>query len=104
MIKVGVDLGGTKIEAIVFGHSEEVLFRERVPTPADSYEEILKAIEGLLHGARDKVKAMKGIDMNLADADAVGIGVGTPGALSHKQVSLKMPTQLSSTAIRSIKI
>ena len=89
MIKIGVDLGGTKIEAIVFGHSEEVLFRERVPTSTESYEAILTAIHGLLNFARDKVKAVHGIDINLSDPAAVGIGFGTPGALSLKTGLIK---------------
>ena len=34
-MRIGVDLGGTKIEAIALSNSGEELYRERVKTPKD---------------------------------------------------------------------
>lgn len=69
-MRVGVDLGGTKIEAIAL-EGGEVRARRRVPTPAaDGYDAILRAIAEL-------VRAVE------AEAGAEGtVGVGTPGAIS----------------------
>lgn len=46
-IRIGVDLGGTKIEAVALGDRGEVLARERVGTPR-GYEQTLDAIAGLV--------------------------------------------------------
>ncbi|MEM6733221.1 MAG: ROK family protein, partial [Myxococcota bacterium] len=47
--RVGVDLGGTKIEAIVLGPTGEITRRERVPTPArEGYDAIVEAIGQLV--------------------------------------------------------
>ena len=46
MIRIGFDLGGTKIEGIVLGESGEELFRKRIPTEQEKgYEWILKNIK-----------------------------------------------------------
>ena len=69
-VDIGVDLGGTKIEAIVLDADGATRWRERVPTPAGDYDATLAAIAGLLQRA--------GADLDLA-ADAP-VGVGTPGS------------------------
>ena len=47
-MRIGIDLGGTKIEAIAFEHNDEVLYRRRVTTPQGDYGGTLSAIaEGL---------------------------------------------------------
>lgn len=71
-VKIGVDLGGTKIEAIALSASGEALFRRRVPTPR-GYDTTLEAIRGLVVEA-DGVTATGG--------PSATIGVGAPGSLS----------------------
>jgi predicted NBD/HSP70 family sugar kinase len=68
---IGVDLGGTKIEAIVLDGDGTERWRRRVPTPAGDYDGTLRAVAALLQRAE-------------ADVDAVGcnVGIGTPGALT----------------------
>ena len=63
-LRIGVDLGGTKIEAIALAGSREV-FRRRIPTPRGSYEATLAAVAALVREAGDG-----------------SVGVGIPGALS----------------------
>ena len=70
MNRLGVDLGGTKIEAVVLDPQGSERWRRRVATPAGRYEEILAAV-GALAG----------------EAAAAGhapftIGIGTPGTLA----------------------
>ncbi len=36
-MRIGVDLGGTKIEVIALGEQGKELFRKRVDTPKDNY-------------------------------------------------------------------
>ncbi|MEL6337634.1 MAG: ROK family protein [Pseudomonadota bacterium] len=70
-IRVGVDLGGTKIEAVALGQGDRVLARERASTPRDDYDGIVRTIAGLV----DRVECEAG-------AKAVGIGIGIPGSFS----------------------
>jgi fructokinase len=65
---IGVDLGGTKIEAIVLDADGRSRWRERVPTPAGDYRATLQAVAALVHRAE--------ADLGLS---ACTVGVGTPG-------------------------
>ena len=69
-MRIGVDLGGTKIEAIALDEAGRVLARRRVPTPRADYPRTLDAVAEL-------VLALE------AEAGEPGtVGVGIPGALS----------------------
>jgi fructokinase len=70
-LRIGIDLGGTKIEGIVLRGEAEVLLRRRVPTPAMQYEATLQAVVELVHGLEQE-----------AGADPLPVGIGHPGALS----------------------
>jgi fructokinase len=37
-MRIGIDLGGTKIEALVLGDDGSELSRQRVPTPKGDYQ------------------------------------------------------------------
>ena len=66
---IGVDLGGTKIEAIVLDHAGASLWRERMPTPAGNYGATLAAVATLVRRAETA--------LGLAGCS---VGVGTPGS------------------------
>ncbi|HEY5635116.1 MAG TPA: ROK family protein [Burkholderiaceae bacterium] len=70
-MRIGVDLGGTKIEAILLDPHGRALARERVATPRGDYPATLDAIRALVAGieARHAVRAT--------------VGVGIPGAISR---------------------
>src|SRR5262245_7844893 len=75
---IGVDLGGTKIEAVALSSEGEVLARKRVPTAAErGYEAILASIADLVGEMRAAVPA------------AARVGIGTPGSLSARHGTLK---------------
>jgi fructokinase len=68
-MRIGIDLGGTKIEGIALGGSGEELSRRRIPTPRD-YRGTIEAIAGLVEELE-------------RSAGARGtVGVGMPGAIS----------------------
>ena len=71
-MRIGVDLGGTKIEFIAIDNDGNTLMRNRVKAPQNKYSETLKAIEtGIL-----------AIENSL---DQIGsIGVGIPGSVSRQ--------------------
>lgn len=69
-IRIGVDLGGTKIEAVALDDSGTSLCRRRIGTPQGDYVERINAI-GALVAQIEQDLAMQGT-----------VGVATPGALS----------------------
>jgi len=68
--RIGIDLGGTKIEAIALSASGSILARRRVATPKGNYELTVRAI----------VDLVSAIEKELGASGTVGIG--TPGAIS----------------------
>jgi fructokinase len=74
-IRIGVDLGGTKIEAVALDRSGAIVARRRVPTPPDPYENTVRTIADLAHA----VAAAAGASVQ--DGTAT-VGVGIPGTLS----------------------
>jgi fructokinase len=73
-IRIGVDLGGTKIEAAAFDREGGEIFRKRVPTPVGSYEQTVKAIAALVHAADDSIGDRQ--------TTIASVGVGIPGTIS----------------------
>ena len=76
--RVGIDLGGSKIEGVALGPSGEELARMRVATPASGYDAIIQAV----------------VDLVADVATAAGethetVGIGTPGAPSPTTGLLK---------------
>jgi fructokinase len=69
-IRIGVDLGGTKIEGVALDCAGKILARRRIPTPAHDYDEILRAIAALI-GDIESETGRRGL-----------VGVGSPGSLS----------------------
>ncbi len=69
-MRIGIDLGGTKIEVIALSDSGEELFRKRIPTPRGSYPDTLAAIKSLVDDA-ERATGQKGT-----------VGVGIPGTIS----------------------
>lgn len=69
-MRIGIDLGGTKIEAIALDDEGGVLFRQRVPTPRDDYDGTIRAIDGLVAAAEH------------ATGRTGSVGIGMPGAIS----------------------
>ncbi len=79
MFKLGMDLGGTKIEGIVLDSQDREVFRKRIPTEVDKgYDRILDNIASLY---RDLAKAI--------DNAPHTFGMGTPGAISPRTGLLK---------------
>lgn len=69
-MRIGIDLGGTKIEGVALDGDGGVVARRRIETPRGEYRGILNAIAGLVRQL---------------EAEAGGtatVGIGTPGALS----------------------
>jgi len=71
MNKIGIDLGGTKIEGILVDETFETIERKRIPTNQnDGYDSILQSIKNLI------------LELTHESDEKFSIGICTPGALS----------------------
>ena len=69
--RLGVDLGGTKIEILALDPFGVARFRQRVPTPQGDYAATLRAIVTLVENAERALGA------------SGSVGIGTPGSISR---------------------
>jgi fructokinase len=65
-VRIGIDLGGTKIEALALDAAGREVFRKRVPTPRGDYAATIGAISSLVNEVGEGT-----------------VGIGIPGALSR---------------------
>ncbi len=77
-MRIGIDLGGTKIEGILIDPAGQELARRRVPTPvAGGYPAILGALAEMVAALETHA------------GERCPVGLGCPGAISHKTLALK---------------
>lgn len=69
-MRIGIDLGGSKIEAVALSDEGDILLRQRVATPGNDYQAILQAIAALVADVERQVGV------------AASVGIGTPGSPS----------------------
>jgi len=73
-MRLGIDLGGTKISALALGADGDVRARRRIETPRGDYAATLAAICGLVQALED--------DLLPPAAPRARVGVGIPGTIS----------------------
>src|SRR5258708_6075720 len=71
-LRIGVDLGGTKIEFVALERDGTELHRHRTPTPRFAYEATVRAV----------ADAVEGIEKKLGRSATVGMGI--PGTISTR--------------------
>jgi len=69
-VRIGIDLGGTKIEGLALGDDGRELDRRRIPAPRGNYDDTVRAVVDLV-AAIEHVTGASG-----------SVGVGIPGAIS----------------------
>jgi predicted NBD/HSP70 family sugar kinase len=77
--RIGIDLGGTKIEAVAINAAGDIICQNRISTPNTSYQAVLRALKSLIQKLSQ--------DANLPASTPVGMG--TPGAVSLKTGLMK---------------
>ena len=70
MMRLGVDLGGTKIEIVALDERGAECYRQRIATPYDDYSATLTAIVDLVHDAEREL------------GTPGSVGIATPGTIS----------------------
>jgi len=69
-MRIGIDLGGTKIEIVALDPDGQVILRERAPTPKNAYEDTIRAMRDLVLAADSKLAAKP------------SVGAAIPGTIS----------------------
>lgn len=77
MMRIGIDLGGTKIEGVALNDDGDVLPRKRVPTPSGNYRATLHVVVALVE------------ELERGTGARGSVGIGTPGALSRATGKIK---------------
>lgn len=76
-MRIGIDLGGTKIEGIVLSPTGEVIEKQRLPTPQDSYDAIVATLCDVVESLQSRAPKR------------LTVGIGTPGALALPAATMK---------------
>ena len=76
-MRIGIDLGGTKIETVALDEAGATLLRRRVPTPAGNYTRTLNTVADLVATAEDEL------------GQKSTVGVATPGSISIRSGLIK---------------
>ncbi|MCW8196613.1 ROK family protein [Proteobacteria bacterium 005FR1] len=71
-MKIGIDLGGSKVEGIVLGQNGAERHRKRIETPRGDYQQIIEAVVQLT----TELAAIAGEECT--------VGIGTPGSLNRQ--------------------
>lgn len=88
-MRIGIDLGGTKIEGILLSSSAEVIEKIRIDTPKQNY---LGTVDALC----DVVTQLQ----TLSSSKKCPVGIGTPGALAYSnQHQLELMKNCNSTCL-----
>lgn len=77
MLSLGLDIGGTKIEAVVLSEDGQTIYQQRIPTPTSSYSEFLSTVTGLIQSIQQTLQ------------QPMTIGIGLPGAISPDSQTIK---------------
>ena len=71
-LRIGLDVGGHKIEGALFDHDNVALTRSRIVSPHNGYDATLAAIAGLIAH----------LESGLSGSPRPSIGIGVPGSIS----------------------
>jgi fructokinase len=72
-MRIGIDLGGTKIAILAMGENGETLFEERRDTPKHDYEQMIGAIAEMV-GKAERETGRRG-----------SVGIGAPGSIAPRR-------------------
>jgi predicted NBD/HSP70 family sugar kinase len=76
-MRIGIDLGGTKIEIVALNEQGDVLWQERAMTPQGNYQGTLETINKLIDTTEQQL------------GEQGSVGIGTPGAISPESGKLR---------------
>ena len=89
-MRIGIDLGGTKVEGIRLKDNGQIDKKIRVSTPTKNYDSVITSICDLIS--------------DLQTPDRLSVGIGTPGTLDPQTNFMKTLTLFALMEVLSKKI
>ena len=77
-MRIGIDLGGTKIEAIALDEDGSVLLRERIAAPRGDYEATVDAIASLVGNIEQRLQRNGTVGVGMPDCALFGFDRNAP--------------------------
>ena len=74
-MRIGIDLGGTKIEIIALAANGEILLRQRLATPQNDYAATLQAIVALVTSAENQLQTRCTVGIGIPGAESLSSGL-----------------------------
>ncbi|QCE33173.1 ROK family protein [Acetobacteraceae bacterium] len=78
--RLGIDLGGTKIEIVAIDREGKEVLKQRVPTPHGEYEKTVLAVRDIVLDAEAKLNCIPGSRVAAGQASST-LGIGCPGSI-----------------------
>jgi fructokinase len=80
-VRIGIDLGGTKIEGLSLDEAGAEIARLRVPTPQHDYTATVRAIADVVGDLERRIGGIRGAGSSDSDLEQASVGVGIPGTI-----------------------
>ncbi|MGA1983363.1 MAG: ROK family protein [Acidobacteriaceae bacterium] len=80
-IRIGIDLGGTKIEGLALDEAGTELARLRIATPQHDYAATVKALVGVVADLERRVGGIRSGGSGVSAREEASVGVGIPGTV-----------------------
>jgi len=94
-VRIGIDMGGTKIEIVALDEAGEVLYQKRVPTP-DSYTHTLNCLADLIEGAEQRLSSKGTVGLGMKGSiDARGQAKVSANCMNGKPFAADMKRLLN---------
>jgi len=94
-VRIGIDMGGTKIEIVALDEAGEVLYQKRVPTP-DSYTHTLNCLADLIEGAEQRLSSKGTVGLGMKGSiDAKGQAKVSANCMNGKPFAADMEKLLN---------
>lgn len=102
-MRIGIDLGGTKIEVIALADDGRILLRKRIFTPQGDYSATLQAIAGLVGSVESELKIRGTLGIGIPGAESLVSGL-IKNANSTCLIGRPLRTDLQSLLDREIRL
>ncbi len=102
-IRIGIDLGGTKIELQAFNEQRECIWRRRTATPRQNYKAVIETITSLVHDCEKSLGSTATVGVGTPGAESVFTGL-IKNANSNALIGQALRTDLCSSLEREVRI
>jgi fructokinase len=103
MLRLGIDLGGTKIEIVALANDRTELLRRRVPTPRGDYRGTVKAVASLVESAESELGKRGSVGVGIPGAESRATGL-IKNANSTWLIGKPLRTDLQSLLQREVRL